>query len=202
LSDNSGGLNWSSLVLVGLGGILLVTAWEGTHRKLWSAITGQKQTSPDQTSSNQTSSSGTPSTSNTNYQQVAAQAAQTAGINPTYFLRQIQAESGFNPNVQSPAGAQGIAQFMPATAKGMGVNPWDPIASLKAAAQLMGAYIQKYGGGLQGEEKALAAYNWGSGNLESDIASHGSSWLMYAPSETQNYINTIVGTSANPRNVS
>jgi hypothetical protein len=202
---------------VALGGVLLLVAWEGTHRKLWAAITGQPQTNPSPSSTpfnplttNIPGSSacvpGTPgcpyTNASTDYKSVANQAALTAGINPVYFSRQIQAESGFNPNAQSPAGAQGIAQFMPATAKGMGVNPFDPIASLKAAAQLMGAYIQKYGGGIQGEEKALAAYNWGSGNLASDLSAHGSSWLMYTPPETQNYINTIVGSSANPRNVS
>jgi hypothetical protein len=224
LPDDSGsGLNWAALLPVALGGVLLVVAWEGTHRKLWSALTGQPQTASSTSSApfnpfdqNIINTPVVPPTNNqidlrvcrdnptapACLQATASQAALDAGINPTYFLRQIQAESGFNPNAQSPAGAQGIAQFRPATAKGMGVNPFDPIAALKAAANLMGAYIQKYGGGIQGEEKALAAYNWGSGNLQSDIAAHGSSWLQYAPSETQNYINTIVGSAANPPHVS
>ncbi len=41
-----GKLNWSALLLVALGGLLLVAAWEGTHRKLWAAVTGQPQSPP------------------------------------------------------------------------------------------------------------------------------------------------------------
>ena len=84
-------------------------------------------------------------------------------------MRQIQQESGFQPfnpdgSVKvSPAGARGIAQFMPDTARGVGVNPDDPLASLDAAARYM-AQLVKQNGGDYG--RALAAYNAGQGSVD------------------------------------
>src|SRR5215831_13304043 len=69
-------------------------------------------------------------------QAYARQAARNAGIDPDIFVSQIQAESGFNPTARSGAGALGIAQFMPGTAAGLGVDPSDPYASLDAAARM------------------------------------------------------------------
>lgn len=67
--------------------------------------------------------------------QAAIQAATAYGIPPDLFVAQIQQESSFNPNAVNGQ-AQGIAQFMPGTAKQFGLtNPYDPIASLQAAAQ-------------------------------------------------------------------
>jgi soluble lytic murein transglycosylase-like protein len=196
-----GKLNWAALGVVAAGGVILVIAWEGTHRQVWSAITGQPLTNAPppgapydlQGASASVNVSNYPSSSSANagvYQQAAMADATAAGINPTYFVRQIQAESGFNPGAVSPAGAEGIAQFMPATAKSMGVDPFDPLASLKAAAQLMYAYIQRFGS----EDKALSAYNAGPGATQSAINKGGVNWELYVPTQTQNYIATITGT--------
>ena len=57
------------------------------------------------------------------YVAIARQDAINAGISPDYFTRQINLESGFNPNASSPSGAVGIAQFLPSTAAGLGINP-------------------------------------------------------------------------------
>src|SRR5579859_2109966 len=97
------------------------------------------------------------------YQSYAVGAAQRNGLDPSIFVAQIQQESGFNPNALSPAGAAGIAQFMPATAAGVGVNPWDPYASLDAAAALDASYLAKYGGDVR---LMLAAYNAGPGAVD------------------------------------
>src|SRR5205085_80727 len=97
------------------------------------------------------------------YVAIAEQDAVDAGISPEYFVRQINQESGFNPNAVSPAGAVGIAQFEPGTAAGLGVNPWDPISALRGAARLMANYAHSYGGDYA---KALAAYNGGSGTVQ------------------------------------
>ena len=115
------------------------------------------------------------------------QAAIKAGIDPDIFSRQINQESGFNPNAQSGAGAQGIAQFMPGTAKGLGINPLDPGQALPAAANLMKSYLDKYGGDWS---KALAAYNAGPGNVDQygGVPPFG---------ETQNYVKTILGGAQN-----
>jgi Transglycosylase SLT domain len=127
------------------------------------------------------------------YRQYAQQMAQQASVDMGIFVAQIQQESGFNPNAQSSAGAIGIAQFMPATAAGIGLNPWDPLASLKAAAQLDRQNLTKY----QGDwAKTLAAYNAGGGAVDSAVSRYGSNWLSHMPSETQNYVSTILGNSS------
>lgn len=124
------------------------------------------------------------------YVAMAQQDAIDAGISPVYFTRQINQESGFNPNAYSPAGAEGIAQFMPSTAAGLGFNPWDPVASLRAAARLMANYSKNYGGNYA---MALAAYNAGSGNVQYAVNTCGSNWMNCLPGETRNYIRVIMG---------
>lgn len=121
-------------------------------------------------------------------QQYAASFAEEFGIPVQLFLAQITQESGWNPNALSGAGAQGIAQFMPGTAAGMGLsNPWDPVASLQAAAELDHSLFQKYGSW----PYALAGYNAGSGAIAP--GSSPSSW----PAETQAYVKSIMAAAGN-----
>ncbi len=120
---------------------------------------------------------------------IAQQDAVNAGIDPTYFVRQINLESGFNPNAVSPGGAEGIAQFEPSTAAGLGIDPFDPIQALQAAAQMMARYYHKYGD----YAKALAAYNAGPATLQNAENSCGANWLSCMPAQTQNYVHTIMG---------
>lgn len=120
---------------------------------------------------------------------IAQQDAIEAGIDPTLFVRQINQESGFQTDDTSPAGAVGIAQFLPSTAAGLGVNPHDPISALRGAAQLMSRYAHNYGGDYA---KALAAYNGGSGTLANAMHDCGDAWLSCEPSETQAYVATIM----------
>jgi len=124
------------------------------------------------------------------YVGMAQQAANSAGISSAAFVRQIQQESGFNPNAGSPAGAEGIAQFMPGTAASMGVNPYDPSSALPGAARMMAGLASQYGGDYS---KALAAYNAGGGAVDAAVAQGGGSWLSYMPAETQNYVSIIMG---------
>jgi Transglycosylase SLT domain len=123
------------------------------------------------------------------YVQDACQAAHDAGINPTLFVRQINEESGFNPGEVSPAGAEGIAQFMPETAAGMGINPWDPQAALQGAAKYMARLQTNFGGDYA---EALAAYNAGTGTVQSAVARCGLAWRECLPAETQNYLKVIL----------
>jgi len=111
------------------------------------------------------------------------------GINPVIFVNQINAESGFNDKAKSPAGAIGIAQFMPATAKGLKLDPTDGCASLAAAAGYNKQKLDAYNGDYQ---KMLASYNAGSGTVDSAVRSRGSNWLLAMPAETQNYVATIL----------
>lgn len=124
------------------------------------------------------------------YIAIAQQDATAAGISPVYFVRQINQESGFNPAAVSPAGAVGIAQFLPSTAAGLGIDPWNPIQALRGAAQLMARYAQTYGGDYA---KALAAYNGGSGTVQYAVNNCGTNWLNCLPSETRHYIFVIMG---------
>ncbi|HEX8306262.1 MAG TPA: transglycosylase SLT domain-containing protein [Jatrophihabitans sp.] len=73
-----------------------------------------------------------------------------------------QTESGGNPMAVSPAGAQGLMQLMPATAQGLGVNPWEPAQAVQGAARLLSKYLHSYGS----VSLALAAYNAGPGAVE------------------------------------
>ena len=128
---------------------------------------------------------------NLKYVPVARQDAISAGISPAIFVRQINQESGFNPSAVSPAGAIGIAQFLPSTAREFGVNPWDPIQSLAGAARLMAQYVHhQYIGDYA---KALAAYNAGPGTVQWAVARGGPNWISYLPAETKNYIRIILG---------
>lgn len=115
----------------------------------------------------------------TDLRAAARAAARRYGLPESVFLRQINQESGFNPRARSPAGARGIAQIMPATARGWHVNPDDPVASLDAAARNMAQYVQRYGG----IENALRAYNAGPGAIEKSRGYR----------ETNNYVRSILG---------
>jgi transglycosylase-like protein with SLT domain/D-alanyl-D-alanine carboxypeptidase-like protein len=90
-------------------------------------------------------------------------AAQRWNVGAALLSAQIYAESNFNPFAQSPAGAQGIAQFMPGTARSMGLeNPFDPEQAIDAQAHLMRDLLRRFGS----VPLALAAYNAGAGAVE------------------------------------
>jgi len=110
------------------------------------------------------------------------------GLPRDYFARLIWTESRFDINAVSPAGAQGIAQFMPATAKARGlVNPFEPQSALLASAALLAFHHRQFGNwGL-----AAAAYNAGPNRVRKWLA--GKSGL---PFETLNYMATVTGKSA------
>jgi hypothetical protein len=87
-------------------------------------------------------------------------AAQRWGVSAHLLAAQLYAESNFNPFARSPAGAEGIAQFMPGTAAAMGlVDPFDPEAAIDAQARLMRDLLGRFGS----VPLALAAYNAGPG---------------------------------------
>ena len=92
-------------------------------------------------------------------------AAQTQGaVWPELLIAQAQVESGGNPKAVSPKGAQGLMQFMPPTAKEMGItDPFDPRQSVMGAARFMQDALEKSGGDL---DVALAIYNAGYGNVQ------------------------------------
>ena len=166
--------------------------WIHAQQMNWQFLSHSEQAVQDKPAQNNTLPPPPPMTlPKSAYVAIAQQAATNAGISPVYFTRQINQESGFNPNAISPSGAEGIAQFMPGTARGLGINPWDPNAALNAAAHLMAGYANTYGGDYA---KALAAYNGGSGNVQNAISGCGAAnWMNCLPGETRNYIRVIMG---------
>ncbi|HET7681441.1 MAG TPA: lytic transglycosylase domain-containing protein [Xanthobacteraceae bacterium] len=117
-----------------------------------------------------------------------ATAAQMHDLPVGFFVRLIQQESGFNPEVVSPAGAQGVAQFMPKVAQEWGLkNPFDPHAALVASARFLRSLYNQFGNwGL-----AAAAYNGGMGRVQKWIDKRGK-----LPDETRHYVMTITGVPA------
>ena len=92
------------------------------------------------------SSIGLPSFVPSQYRGPILRSAARWGVPPALMAGQLMAESGFDPNVGSPAGAQGIAQFMPSTAASYGLtNPYDPVAAIDAEAHLMSDLLHQFG---------------------------------------------------------
>jgi len=111
--------------------------------------------------------------------------ARESGISPALFVRLIWRESAFRPNTVSHKGAQGIAQFMPGTAKERGLeDPFDPAQAIPHSARLLAEHMRQFGNfGL-----AAAAYNAGPERVRD--------WLdgkRTLPAETRAYVQFITG---------
>ncbi len=91
-------------------------------------------------------------------------AATRNGVDPALLRALIRQESNFDPSAQSPAGAQGLTQLMPATARGLGVDdPLDPIQAIEGGARYLRQMLDRFGGDVT---QALAGYNAGPGAVE------------------------------------
>ncbi len=115
----------------------------------------------------------------------AVEAARRNGLPPEFFGATLLQESAFDPRAISAAGAVGIAQFMPSTADGAGVDPFDPFDAISGAARMLGGYVRAYDAYANPYAVALAAYNAGPGAVD---AYHG----VPPYAETRGYINDIV----------
>jgi soluble lytic murein transglycosylase-like protein len=109
-------------------------------------------------------------------------AASRYKLDPALISSVIETESGFNPKAVSGAGAQGLMQLMPATARELNVtDPFDPAQNIDGGSRYLSQLMKRY----HGDAKlALAAYNWGMGNLESQPDK--------MPSETKNYVVSVM----------
>jgi len=114
-----------------------------------------------------------------------ASSAQTSGLPVSFFSNLIWQESRFVFRAVSPAGALGIAQFMPRTAAAIGLtNPFDPLKALPASARLLGTLFQRFGNlGL-----TAAAYNAGEARVNNWLSNKSG-----LPQETRNYVLAITG---------
>ncbi|SFI33753.1 lytic transglycosylase domain-containing protein [Bradyrhizobium sp. cf659] len=116
------------------------------------------------------------------------EAAEASGIPVPFFARLLWQESRFRSNEVSPAGAQGVAQFMPETAAEVGLDdPFDPMKALPASAKFLRKLRDDFGNlGL-----AAAAYNAGPGRIQKWLARESE-----LPRETRDYVRIITGTKA------
>jgi soluble lytic murein transglycosylase-like protein len=105
-------------------------------------------------------------------------AGEKYGVDPALIRAVIQTESSGNPQAVSRVGAQGLMQLMPKTAVELGVrDPFDPSQNIMGGTSYLRKLLDRY----QGDRKlALAAYNWGMGNVENRLEA--------MPRETRDYL--------------
>lgn len=100
------------------------------------------------------------------------------GVEANLIKAVIKAESNFDDNATSARGAMGLMQIIPETARELGVkNPYDPVENVMGGTQYLKMLLDRYGGD---RNVALAAYNWGMGNVEGNPGK--------LPEETKTYI--------------
>lgn len=109
-----------------------------------------------------------------------AQQARRVGLSPSWFLAMLDAESGFNPGAKSPAGAVGLGQLMPGTARGLNVNPYDWKQNIIGSARYFKAQYDQF----KSYPLALSAYNSGPGGSEASGRVEGFA-------ETQRYVERV-----------
>jgi hypothetical protein len=118
--------------------------------------------------------------------QTLAQAAADNDLPEEFFTRLIWQESRFDPSAVSPAGAQGIAQFMPQTAAMRGLaNAFEPLDALRESASYLSELRTTFRGNLG---LAAAAYNAGPAQVEAWLAGR-----RVLPAETQSYVLIVTG---------
>ncbi|MCZ2830281.1 transglycosylase SLT domain-containing protein [Modestobacter sp. VKM Ac-2986] len=118
------------------------------------------------------------------YADLFASAGARHGVSPALLAAVAKTESGFDSSAVSPAGARGLMQFMPATAKSLGVDAGDPASSIDGAARYLSSLTQQFGS----TELALAAYNAGPGAVSraGGVPPYG---------ETKSYVQKVTDTA-------
>lgn len=146
------------------------------------SYTAAKANAPTQTQPTETP---IPRKGGNKYEEAVIQEAIKQGVDPSLALHVLYKETGNlkNPeNAKSPAGALGVMQLMPKTAKELGVDPLDPMQNIQGGISYLKKMYAKY----QDPALAAAAYNAGPGRVDRALRSEGG--LGTLPRETRNYM--------------
>lgn len=128
------------------------------------------------------------------YSPIIKKAATSNRVSPELLHAVIQAESAYNHRAKSSAGAMGLMQLMPQTAKRFGVsNVWDPRQNVNGGAKYLRLLLDLFKNNLR---LALAAYNAGEGAVKK----YGNRIPPYP--ETQNYVRKVIKNYLNERRIS
>lgn len=137
----------------------------------------------------------TPPPQATPYLPLIQSSASSAGVPWQLMAAEIEQESNFDPTAYNPSGASGIAQFEPATAQSLNVDPWDPNSAIPGMANYLASLHSAIGnaGFSSNWALTLAAYDWGIGNVLRALTEN----LPYTsyPAETRHYVATITKNS-------
>ena len=130
---------------------------------------------------------------------VINEAAAEFGVDPDFVRAVIKQESGWKPKAVSRAGAQGLMQLMPQTARGLGVtDSFDIRQNIRGGTKLLGQLLQRYDGNV---EKALAAYNAGPARANQDRSKWPSETKRYVPAVLSHYKNIKQGRDKGQNNM-
>jgi cell wall-associated NlpC family hydrolase len=157
---------------------------------VWNSVTAIRRVVPNSATGATTAARGITASTGLNGDRVRADvpyanlfnaAGAKHGVSPTLLAAMAKTESNFNPKAGSSAGAQGLMQFMPGTAKSYDIDPWDPAQAIDGAARYMKSSLGQFGGDV---DKAIASYNAGAGAVQrfGGVPPYG---------ETQNYVRLV-----------
>ena len=126
------------------------------------------------------------------YMDIINEASQTYGIPVNVIMGVIKAESDFNPQCVSSAGAKGLMQIMPENAQEFGVTDvFDARQNIFCGTDEIARHLKTYGGDLK---LALAAYNTGPGNISKrGVTSSSSSEYLTVPQSVRDYADRVLG---------